>query len=389
MIYNRHDVIRIIAKILNCPETELKDESGLTRTYNWDSLKHIIILTSLESYFEIEIGDEAFSTLTTMNKIFNYLDLYNLETCVESGKCICETPCYFEHSYIIDGYDEIKLAGIYCFTSQKPKGFVLFSHGIPSEKDEAGLHKNIAAYLAKRGFDSFRFDFRYMGESTKGDETLLSIDNLMQDLECAYNFALKNPSIDIIKRRHNSISNQFVIGTSCGGGILLKWINDFNHANQINKVFLCCPVLDYMYECTGISKENIIGKEKQILEGIRQLGYIDGRDVKYGKYFFQNALHFSIDAEIEQYGKQVVIFHGNHDQFVPYQISQKVYENHSSIVDLIEVDRTRHGFGVLLVDKYGIQIPNNERYKLKMKYQSDIIHSIYCSIKGVQNDGNN
>ena len=76
MIYNRHDVIRIVATTLNSFETELNEESGLSRTLNWDSLNHVIILTSIEDYFGIKIEDAFFAQLLTLGKILEFLDAY-------------------------------------------------------------------------------------------------------------------------------------------------------------------------------------------------------------------------------------------------------------------------------------------------------------------------
>ena len=77
MIYNHRDVYRIIAKTLNCKEEELNACSGLTRTLNWDSLNHVIILSSIETHFGIQIPDEMFVILTSIGKIIDFLDTYH------------------------------------------------------------------------------------------------------------------------------------------------------------------------------------------------------------------------------------------------------------------------------------------------------------------------
>lgn len=388
MIYNRRDVLRIIAKTLDCSEDQLTNESGLTRTLNWDSLNHVMILSSIEDYFDIKIIDEKFPILTSIEKIMKYLDEYQRLNCINDGKCECGNSCYSEKRITFTGKGGIKLVGIYCFTKQEPKGFILFSHGIPSEKDEAGLHRNMATYFAQGGYDSFRFDFRYMGESEPGSESLLSIDNMIDDLESAYNISLHNPFDEEIISRDLKNSNQFMVGTSCGSGVILKWINKYYHSKSIKSVFLCCPVLDYVYECTGIEKANIAVQENKILLDIDRLGYIDDRDTKYGKRFFENALQFDIDYEAEKYKGKIVIFHGNKDQFIPIEISKRFEIAHKKYVDMIEIDWARHGFGLPLVDKAGNSLTNEVRYKLKMKNQGDIIHSIFCSIRGVDNADN-
>lgn len=376
MVYNRHEVIRIIAKTLNCPENELDSESGLMRTLNWDSLNHVIILTTIEEQFEIKIADEMFSQLLSIGKIMEFLNEYQIETCIDKGQCECDNSCFEEKRVEFESKDGTKLIGIYCYTNQEPKGFIILTHGIPSEKDENGFHKNMAAYFAKNGYDSFRFDFRYMGESETGSESDITINNLIEDIESAYKMAISTCV------RNNSM--QFAVGTSCGGGILLKWINDYSHADSISRVFLCCPVLDYVYECTGVNKTDIYVKKDEILSSLKELGYVKDRDAKYGYSFFLQAMDFDVDVELRKYGKQVLIYHGNQDPSVPITFSKEFAERNLKAVDLVIVDWARHGFGVPFFNKAGERIPDDMRYKIKKKNQSGVIHSIHCSIKGVE-----
>lgn len=376
MIYNHRDVLKIVARTLSCSENELNDESGLSRTLNWDSLNHVIILTSIEDYFEIKIADEKFPVLTSIEKIMKYLDEYELDSCIDNGQCECENPCFEEKRIEFESKDGKKLVGVYCFTNNAPKGFILLTHGIPSEKDEGGFHKNMAAYFAKIGYDSFRFDFRFMGESEAGAESAITIENLITDIESAYQVATSQYV------RNNSM--QFVVGTSCGGGILLKWINDYNHAESINQVFLCCPVLDYVYECTGVSKSDISTKKNEVLDSLTELGYIKDRDAKYGHSFFLQSLDFDANKEITKYGKHVTIYHGNQDPSVPIKFSKDFAERNLKTVDLVIVDWARHGFGVPFLNKNGERIPDDMRYRIKKRNQSGVICSISCSIKGAE-----
>lgn len=375
MLYNQHDLIKIITNVLKCEENEINNKSGLSKTLNWDSLNHVVILTTIEDYFGIKIEDDNFASLLTLQDIIEFLDNYQLKICIDSGECNCEDLCYTEERVVFNSSDGIQLVGIYCYSKIEPKGFVLLTHGIPSEKDEGGFHKNMAAYFAKGGYDSFRFDFRYMGESEAGSESNLSLQNLMCDIESAY----KISSI----RRNIMHCKRFAVGTSCGGGILLKWINEYNHKNEIDKVLLCCPVLDYVYECTHKTQDEIINEKDKIYDLIQRVGYVDleGIDAKYGLSFFNDALQFDAQSELLKYGKRISIYHGTKDPSVPFEFAES-FANKNKLADLIVVDWARHGFGVPFLDKQGKRIPDDIRYKMKMKHQSDVINSIFCSMKG-------
>lgn len=375
MLYNHHDLINIIANVLNCKETEIKYESGLSRTLNWDSLNHVIILTTIEEYFGIKIDDSQFALLLTLQDIINFLDDYQMQNCIDPGECNCNEPCYTEEKIFFNSSDGTQLVGMYCYSKMPPKGFVLLTHGIPSEKDEGGFHKNMAAYFAKGGFDSFRFDFRYMGESEVGSETNLSLKNLICDIESAYKVSSNKRGVPLRK--------QFAVGTSCGGGILLKWVNEYNHANEIDKILLCCPVLDYVYECTHKSQNEIANEKEKIYDLLDRVGYVDleGIDAKYGRSFFNDALEFDVQSELLKYGKRISIYHGTKDPSVPFEFAER-FAAKNTLVDLVVVDWARHGFGVPFWDKQGNRIPDDIRYKMKMKHQSDVINSIFCSMKG-------
>ena len=376
MIYNQRDILRIIAKILNCSEDQLYKQSGLSKTLNWDSLNHVIILSTIEEYLKIKINDEMFSKLLTIGDIVNYLDNYQIEICIDEGQCNCGTLCFEEKKVEFKSLDGTNLVGVFCSTKQESKGFILLTHGIPSEKDENGFHRNMAMYFAKNGYDSFRFDFRYMGESQKGKEEDITIHNLIEDIESAYKIAIS------LYARNTSV--QYVVGTSCGGGVLLKWINDYNHVECISKAFLCCPVLDYVFESSGINKANIYEKKDEILRSLEKEGYIKDRDAQYGKSFFLQSLDFDADLEVKKYGKQLIIYHGNQDPSVPISFSEEFANRNYELVDLVVVDWARHGFGVPFFNKAGDRISDDMRYKIKKRNQSGVIHSIVCSIKGAE-----
>lgn len=75
MNYNINELKQLIAEVLQCNVADINNDSGLNRTYNWDSLNHITILTLIEEKFKIHIADKYFIELITVEKIANFLKI--------------------------------------------------------------------------------------------------------------------------------------------------------------------------------------------------------------------------------------------------------------------------------------------------------------------------
>jgi acyl carrier protein len=64
---------QVIAEALGISVDELTPESGIDRTRNWDSLKHMEVLMNIEAHFEIMFEAHELTTLTTIAEISNTL----------------------------------------------------------------------------------------------------------------------------------------------------------------------------------------------------------------------------------------------------------------------------------------------------------------------------
>jgi acyl carrier protein len=64
---------QVIAETLGISVNELTPESGIDRTRNWDSLKHMEVLMNIEAHFEIMFDTDELTTLTTISEISNIL----------------------------------------------------------------------------------------------------------------------------------------------------------------------------------------------------------------------------------------------------------------------------------------------------------------------------
>jgi alpha-beta hydrolase superfamily lysophospholipase len=112
-----------------------------------------------------------------------------------------------EEQVNFESSDGLTLAGTYRRIQGRPKGSVVLAHGILTHRDYAGFYPELAAELARGGFESLRFDFRGHGDS---DGTLeqMTIAGEVDDLAAAVEF--------VRSRHHHRIG---IVGTSLGAGI--------------------------------------------------------------------------------------------------------------------------------------------------------------------------
>src|ERR1700739_137044 len=83
--------------------------------------------------------------------------------------------------------DGFSIAAIHSVT-RGAKYVVLWLHGITGDKDEyLGLFKDGADYLADKGLDSLRIDFRGHGKSS-GNSLDFSVAGQMLDIKAALNY---------------------------------------------------------------------------------------------------------------------------------------------------------------------------------------------------------
>jgi pimeloyl-ACP methyl ester carboxylesterase len=114
--------------------------------------------------------------------------------------------------------DGTKLVG----TLHKPKASAhqsaLLIHGLPSSRDEWGFYRDFALALGEQGVASLRFDLRFNGDSAPGDLSTLTLGQLACDVEAGYRELV---------RQTMYAAKPIVVGTSCGGGIAVRWATSF------------------------------------------------------------------------------------------------------------------------------------------------------------------
>lgn len=234
------------------------------------------------------------------------------------------------------GYDGTDLVGILSMPESVNKA-ILMIHGIPSDKDEWGFYKDMADFFYERNVATFRFDFRYNGESQKGSLSELTLSEMINDIESAY--------WQLVKELNGIITNIFIIGTSCGGGVTVKWYNVFNH--RIDKIFLNAPVLDYEYEVTSEEQKDRGSYSQLSFSNLEILSEQKGLnvDIGYGYPMINESHLFNIRNEFERCYIPITIFHGNEDTVVPLYLTKNNIKGFNNI-ELIIVDKADHGFAI-------------------------------------------
>lgn len=71
---NKNDLKNIIAKELNCQVEDITDDAGWNKTFNWDSLAHIGIISAVESHFSIQIEDNQIQNLKDFKSILQFIN---------------------------------------------------------------------------------------------------------------------------------------------------------------------------------------------------------------------------------------------------------------------------------------------------------------------------
>lgn len=67
------EIKKIICMVFNCSPDEVGDDVSPDKLDNWDSLRHITLVSALEEKFEITFNDDEIEDLISFYKIKNYL----------------------------------------------------------------------------------------------------------------------------------------------------------------------------------------------------------------------------------------------------------------------------------------------------------------------------
>jgi acyl carrier protein len=74
MKFNENKLKLLISKILKVKSNQIKNNSGLGKLSNWDSISHLKILLAVEQEFKINFGD---------NEIVSVIDYCNIKNLIK------------------------------------------------------------------------------------------------------------------------------------------------------------------------------------------------------------------------------------------------------------------------------------------------------------------
>ncbi|RZK06980.1 MAG: alpha/beta fold hydrolase [Flavobacterium sp.] len=233
-------------------------------------------------------------------------------------------------------YDGYELQGT-LKKADKEKGALLFVHGITSSRDELGFHSDYASFLSEHGITNLRFDYRYHGGKHDGNAKLesLSLCGIVNDIDAAFNALKENSKKDL--------KSFFIVGTSFGGGLAAFWV-DRSRKDEIKKVFLNAPVINYendVLERNDLIKDGHLSDKAQ--KQLKNKGFVRSSDIHFGRGLINELRYINGISALNSLGNKVVIFHGDEDEDVPLSSSQKYKSN---LTQLEIIKSVGHGFGV-------------------------------------------
>jgi acyl carrier protein len=67
---------KVLSNILDIPETEINEQSSMKSISNWDSLKHIQLMTAIEEEFEVTLSLEDMIAMTNYPTILTTVSAF-------------------------------------------------------------------------------------------------------------------------------------------------------------------------------------------------------------------------------------------------------------------------------------------------------------------------
>jgi uncharacterized protein len=233
-------------------------------------------------------------------------------------------------------YDGTTLRGILNLPPN-PRAALLMVHGIPSDKDEWGFYSDMAEFFAGHSIASLRFDFRGFGQSDPAPLSCLTLSAMIADIDAGF---------WELNRALTGLVPIHAVGTSCGGGVTLRWLNIW--PRSVLKIHLMAPVLDYEFEVTGhrrgLLPEESLQIDRELIRRLNDSGTVN-EEIGYGRAMLNEAHLFDGVTELAAAKCPIVIYQGSDDTVVPIAITRSIMEGAGS-AELVVVAGADHGFAV-------------------------------------------
>lgn len=230
-------------------------------------------------------------------------------------------------------YDGYSLEGTLVNASDE-RGALLFVHGITSSRDELGFHSDFSEYLGNNGISNLRFDYRYHGINETSLNNL-SLCGILNDIDAGF-IALKN-NVGV------NLKSFFIIATSFGGGLAAFWV-DFFKKNEVKKVILNAPVINYendVLERNNLLRDGLLSEKAQ--RQLSQKGFVNSSDIHFGRGLINELRYINGIRPLKNLADKVIIFHGSDDEDVPLSSSKQYMVKQTT---LKIVPGVGHGFGI-------------------------------------------
>ena len=197
----------------------------------------------------------------------------------------------FQTKKVIFHSNGYKLIGTLHLPDVFPERVIVGSHGLASGADSP-KQITLAEKCCENGIAFFRFDHRGCGESDGDFKKDTTFDGRSNDLSCAIQTILDRKDVG------NRIA---LFGSSMGGAASISVFDRFDIA-AIG--VLAAPVSLAQIETTPAEIEDLFGSRALI---------------------FQDQLQFDISEKLKKL-KNIIIFHGDRDEVVPYKNAEEIYE---------------------------------------------------------------
>ena len=211
-----------------------------------------------------------------------------------------------EEKVFYNSTDGTKLCGLISKVNNS-KEIIILCHGLISNKESKNFNA-LVKELQLNNINSFRFDFRGIGESGS-DFVDMTPTKEVADLEATISY-IKNLGYEKIN----------LLGTSFGGSIVA--LLNYKEYNYINSIIFWYSALDYLYNIDNNYYFSISNKEIADKKGFVEI--INKKSYKLGKDLFKEVYSLIPYKNIINLDLPILFVHGLKDETVPSDLSVKV-----------------------------------------------------------------
>lgn len=239
-----------------------------------------------------------------LSRLFGPLAAFFLTSCssvfYQPDRVLYNKPEQFKIDYeniFFPSLDETKLHGWYLYSNDKkkaPKGTIIFFHG---NAQNLSSHFLNLAWMTKKGYDVFIFDYRGYGLSDGSPNQKNVYKDALAGLYKGYEFFKKRKAERLI-----------FYGQSLGGAILGRALVDFPHYKEGSLVVLDSTFMSYK----KIAFDKAVNLWPTFL--ISPLAFVLFSD------------EYASTPSIPKIEIPTLVIHGVKDQVVPHKFGQGLYE---------------------------------------------------------------